>query len=195
MDHQTDQYYITKTLKGEINAFSTLVERYQAFVYTIAYRVVKNKEIAEEVAQDSFVKAYESLNTYREEAKFSTWLYTIVYRKSLDIIKAGKKKMIFESLGEIQENKISFIDNALYQLQVKERKKVISDSIMKLQEDEAIIITLYYFEEKNIREIAAIIDLTLDNVKIKLYRSRKKLYSILKHYLSPEICDKNGRAI
>ncbi|TPN84702.1 RNA polymerase sigma factor [Aquimarina algicola] len=195
MDHQTDQYYITKTLKGEINAFSTLVERYQTFVYTIAYRVVKNKEIAEEVAQDSFVKAYESLNTYREEAKFSTWLYTIVYRKSLDIIKAGKKKMIFESLGEIQENKISFIDDALYQLQVKERKKVISDSIMKLQEDEAIIITLYYFEEKNIREIAAIIDLTLDNVKIKLYRSRKKLYSILKHYLSPEICDKNGRAI
>ena len=80
-------------------------------------------------------------------------------------------------------------------LEDKDRKKVIPASIASLATDEAAIITLYYFEEKSVKEIVQITGLTADNVKIKLYRSRKKLYSILKHHVSPEICKNNGRAI
>ncbi len=195
MNHQSDQYYINQVLEGHVNAFSVLVERYQALVYTVVYRMLKNKEQAEEVAQDSFIKAYESLSKYRGDAKFSTWLYTIAYRKSLDAIKANKRMITSEFIDTINDDKIEHINDALNHLQSKERKKMISDSIMKLPEDEAAIITLYYFEEKSVKEIVEIIGLTVDNVKIKLYRSRKKLYSILQHYILPQLNNKNGRAI
>ncbi len=195
MNHQSDQYYINQVLEGQVNAFSVLVERYQGLVYTVVYRMIKNKEQAEEVAQDSFIKAYKSLSKYRGDAKFSTWLYTIAYRKSLDSIKAAKRTMASELIEEISEGEIELVGDALGYLQAKERKEIISNSIMKLPEDEAAIITLYYFEEKSVKEIVDIIGITADNVKIKLYRSRKKLYSILKHHVSPEISSKNGRAI
>ncbi len=195
MNHQSDQYYINQVLEGQVNAFSVLVERYQGLVYTVVYRMIKNKEQAEEVAQDSFIKAYKSLSNYRGDAKFSTWLYTIAYRKSLDAIKASKRMITSELIEEVSEGEMELVGDALNYLQIKERKKIISDSIMKLPEDEAAIITLYYFEEKSVKEIVEIVDLTADNVKIKLYRSRKKLYSILKYHISPEISSKNGRAI
>lgn len=195
MNHQSDQYYINQVLDGQVNAFSILVERYQTLVYTVVYRMIKNKEIAEEVAQDSFVKAYKSLSNYRGDAKFSTWLYTIAYRKSLDAIKANKRIPTSELVEEINEGQIELVNDALNYLQAKERKEIISNSIMKLPEDEAAIITLYYFEEKSVKEIVEIVGLTADNVKIKLYRSRKKLYSILQYHILPEISNKNGRAI
>lgn len=195
MNHQPDQYYIDQVLEGNVNAFSVLVEKYQSLVYTVVYRVVKNKEIAEEVAQDTFVKAFRSLQKYRGEAKFSTWLYTIAYRKSLDAIKSNKRIMTSELIEEINEGEIEVVTDALNYLQVKERKQIIADSILKLPEEEAAIVTLYYFDEKSIKEIVEIIGLSQDNVKIKLYRSRKKLYSILKNYISPEISSKNGTAI
>ncbi|WP_255452652.1 RNA polymerase sigma factor [Aquimarina sp. RZ0] len=195
MNHQSDQYYIARVLAGETNAFSFLVARYQNLVYTVVYRVVRNREVAEEVAQDTFIKAYKSLSSYRGEAKFSTWLYTIAYRKSLDAIKKEKHVMSTTLIEEISEGEVGLVNDALSNLQAKERKKIISDSIMQLPEDEAVIVTLYYFEEKSIKEITKIVGLTMDNVKIKLFRSRKKLYSMLKHHILPEINSNNGRAI
>ncbi len=195
MNHQSDQYYINQVLQGQVNAFSVLVERYQNLVFTVVYRMLKNKEQAEEVAQDSFIKAYESLGKYRGDSKFSTWLYTIAYRKSLDTLKVNKRMKTSEFIDTINEGEIELVNDALSYLQAKERKEIISDSIMKLPEDEAVIITLYYFEEKSIKEIVEIVGLTLDNVKVKLYRSRKKLYSILQYHISPELSNKNGRAI
>ena len=195
MNHQSDQYYIQQVLKGDANAFSALVERYQNLVYTVVYRMIRNKEEAEEVAQDTFVKAYKSLSKYRGEAKFSTWLYTIAYRKSLDAIKKNKRFVSTELIEEISEGEVGMVYDALSYLQDKERKQIISNSILKLPEEEAAIITLYYFEEKSVKEIKEIVGLTEDNIKIKLYRSRKKLYSILKYHVSPEINTNNGRAI
>ncbi|WP_298543947.1 RNA polymerase sigma factor [uncultured Aquimarina sp.] len=195
MNHQSDRYYIKQVLEGEVNAFSNLVERYQSLVYTIVFRMIRNKEEAEEIAQDTFIKAYKSLSEYRGEAKFSTWLYTIAYRKSLDVIKKNKRFVATELIEEISEGEVGTVNDALSYLQDIERKQVILDSILKLPEEESAIITLYYFEEKSVKEIKEIVGLTEDNIKIKLYRSRKKLYSILKYHISPEINANNGRAI
>ncbi|AXT53285.1 RNA polymerase sigma factor [Aquimarina sp. BL5] len=195
MNHQSDQYYIKQVLEGEVNTFSSLVERYQSLVYTIVFRMVRNKEEAEEIAQDTFIKAYKSLSKYRGEAKFSTWLYTIAYRKSLDAIKKNKRFVATELIEEVSEGEVGVVNDALSYLQDIERKEIISNSILKLPEEESAIITLYYFEEKSIKEIKEIVGLTEDNIKIKLYRSRKKLYSILKYHISPEINANNGRAI
>ena len=195
MNTTTDQKLIDQTLNGDTRSFGVLVERYQNFVFTIVYRMVKVREEAEEVSQDSFIKAFESLSSYRGESKFSSWLYSIAYRKALDALRKNKKYKASEIIDDITEGEIDTIDNALHFLEEKERKKTIQDCILKLSEDEAAIITLYYFEDQSVREIAGITKLSEDNIKVKLYRSRKKLFTLLKHFVLPEITNSNGRAI
>jgi len=195
MEPNTDQHLIDKTLKGDTRAFGELVERYQAFVYTIVIRIVKVREEAEEVAQDSFIKAFQSLASYRGESKFSSWLYSIAYRKGLDAIRKNKKYSSLELIEEITEGDCSVIENALSYIEDQERKEVIQKCILKLPEQEAVIISLFYFEEQSIKEIAEITQLTEDNIKVKLYRSRKKLFTLLKQYILPELTENNGKAI
>ncbi len=191
MQPNTDPYLIEQTLKGDTKAFGELVERYQAFVYTIVIRIVKVREEAEEVAQDTFIKAFQSLSSYRGESKFSSWLYSIAYRKALDAIRKNKKNSSLELIEEITEGDCSIIENALSYIEDQERSTVIKKCILELPEQEAAIITLFYFEEQSIKGIAKITQLTEDNIKVKLYRSRKKLFSLLKHYILPEELNAN----
>lgn len=191
MKPNTDQYLINLTLKGNTRAFGELVERYQAFVFTIVLRIVKVREEAEEVAQDAFIKAFQSIATYRGESKFSSWLYSIAYRKALDAIRKNKKNRSLELIEEITEGDCSTIENALTYIEDQERKEMIQKCILQLPEQGAAIITLFYFEDQSIKEIAAITQLSEDNVKIKLYRGRKKLFTLLKQHIVPEAYNDN----
>lgn len=195
MNRDTDQYYIDKTKQGDTQAFGVLVARYQDFIFTIVLRILKIREEAEEVAQDAFIKAYESLSSFRGESKFSSWLYSIAYRKALDRLRKNKKYQASELLEEVTEGNFEIIENALEYLQDRERKKIIQDCILQLPEEDAAIITFYYFEDQSVKEIATITGLSEDNIKIKLYRSRKKLFTLLKHFVLPEISNSNGQAI
>ena len=91
MDKNSDQIYIDKVLQGDTNAFAYLINKYKDMTYTLAIKIVKNHEDAEEVAQDSFLKAYQKIDSFKGNSKFSTWLYTIVYRTA--ITKIRKKKL------------------------------------------------------------------------------------------------------
>ena len=195
MIKNTDQYLIDKTLSGDSAAFGELVDRYQNFVFTIAVRMLRHKEEAEEVAQDSFIKAYDSLSTFRGDSRFSTWLYRIVYHKTLDRIKKNKRQQTYEIIEEITDNGLDHIENGLEAMLSEERSAIINKCIQMLPGDDAAVISLYYFEEQSVKEIAQVTDLTEDNIKIKLYRSRKKLFSLLQAYVKPEISNKNGKAI
>ena len=195
MNTTNDQYYITQTLQGNTQAYANLVTKYQNYVFTILIRMLKNREEAEEVAQDTFVKAFEALSTFRGESKFSSWLYSIAYRKALDTIRKNKQFKTTECIEEYAKIDFRETENALTYLEDKERKDFIENCIMQLPEDNAAIITLYYFDELSVKEIAVITKLTEDNIKIKLYRSRKKLFTLLKEYIQPEIANTNGKAI
>ena len=193
MNRVSDQLLISNILAGDTQAFAILVDRYQNFVFTIAVRILKNREEAEEVAQDSFIKAYNALNGFRGDSKFSSWLYRIVYHKSLDRLK-GKKPVHFNLIEEITEDTYGEIENGLESLLQQERSEIIKNCIESLPADEAAIISFFYFDEKSIKEISSITDLTEDNVKVKLFRSRKKLFSLLSSYIK-EISPKDGKAV
>ena len=109
MNRDTDQYYIERTMQGDTQAFGVLVERYQDFIFTIVLRILKIREEAEEVAQDAFIKAFESLSSFRGESKFSSWLYSIAYRKALDRLRKNKKYAATELLEEVTEGNIESI--------------------------------------------------------------------------------------
>lgn len=195
MTTSTDHQLIEKTLQGNTQAFSVLVARYQNYVFTIAVRMLQNREEAEEVAQDSFIKAFEALSTYRGESKFSSWLYSIVYRKTLDRIRKNNSTRTLDLVEEMTESDTEEIENALHFMEIQERNEVIKKGIEQLPVQEAAIITFFYFEELSIKEITEITQLTKDNVKIKLHRSRKKLFTLLKYFILPEHTNHNGRAI
>ena len=184
-----DQHYINLIIDGDTNAFAVLVSRYKDLVYTLALRMLKNREEAEEVAQDSFIKAYKSLNRFKGDSKFSTWIYKIVYNTSLDRLKKNRKHFNDVAIDEFTEHQVKTIDNALDNLESKEQTKAIQDCIALLPSEDGFLLTLYYFEEQTLDEISKAVGLTSNNVKVKLFRARKKLATILKNKLEPEIIE------
>lgn len=187
MDTTTDQVYIDRVLTGDTNAFAYLIDKYKNMAYTISVRIVKNHEDAEEIAQDSFLKAFQKLDTFKGDSKFSTWLYSIVYRDSISKIR--KKNIVTTDINSfVMENHT--IDHEFSQIEAiknGEQKKYVSEAIHNLPEIDALLITLFYLNENSIEEIVQITSLTKSNVKVKLFRARKKLYHELSLLLKDEL--------
>lgn len=186
MNTLNDQHYIDKIMHGEPNAFAVLVDRYKNMIFTLAIKMLKNREEAEEVAQDTFIKIYTSLIKFKGDSKFSTWIYKIAYNTCLDRLKKNKKEEINISIDEFSAHSIKTMDNALSVLEEKERKQTIQNCLNLLPSDDSFLLTLFYFEDQNLEEISKVMNITANNVKVKLFRSRQKLAVILKNQLGAE---------
>lgn len=188
-----DQHYINLIIDGDTNAFTVLVNRYKDLVYTLTLRMMKNREEAEEVAQDTFIKAYKSLSKFKGDSKFSTWIYKIAYHTSLDRLKKNRKHFNDVPIDEFTEHQIKTIDNALFKLEKEEQSKAIQNCIALLPSEDSFLLTLYYFDEMTLDEIAKTVNLKTNNIKVKIHRSRKKLATVLKRHLEPEIIEQYER--
>lgn len=187
MTHQDDQKYITMTLAGDVNAFAILIDRYKNMVYTLCLRMMKTAEDAEEIAQDVFLKAFQKLSTFKGTSKFSTWIYSITYHRCLDALSRKRKQPTHyaaEINEEITEEKVSSI---LEVIEAKELRVQLEACIQQLKEEDTFLVTLYYLEEQSLEEIAEMTGMTKNNVKVKLFRARKKLYTIMANQLPQEL--------
>ena len=193
MSQKPDEDLINKVIKGENNAYAILVDRYKHMVYTLALKIVKNREDAEEVAQDSFIKAYNALNDFKGESKFSTWLYKIVYYRSLDYLKKNKRQVETTAIDISEEYNIATMDDALEGMELKERAQIIKHAIQELPADDTVLITLYYFEMLSMNEISKVMELPPNTIKVRLFRGRKRLAKILERILEQEIIHSYGR--
>ena len=173
MKHSNDLFYIQRVKAGDIRAFSSIVSNYQKMVFAIVLKIVPNREDAEDIMQEIFVKVFKSLNQYREESEFSTWLYRIAYNTTISELR--KRKISYVPINEnlysdneplVEEEEL---DLANIQLQY------LDEALKKLPPDEIFLVTLYYFKEQSIDAISKISHLSVANVKVKLYRIRKKL--------------------
>lgn len=190
-----DQHYIDRILQGETNLFAVLVDRYKDMIFTLSLKMVKNREEAEEAAQDTFIKVYNSLSKFKGDSKFSTWIYKISYNNCLDRLKKNKKEDLNISIDEFSSHLVKTMDNALSALVDAERKQAIQNCLNLLPREDNFLLTLFYFEDQNLEEIGKIMNINANNVKVKLFRSRQKLATILKKQLEPEIveCYERGR--
>ncbi len=193
MTIKDDQTYIDKTLNGDANAFAYLIEKYKVMVLSLAMKMLKNKEEAEEIAQDTFIKAYKALQKFNGESKFSTWLYKIAYRNCLDSLKKITKNYNTETIDEVNSNKIQETSNVLESIERKERSEVMKKCMHKLPEEERSILWFFYFDELSLNEITEVTGLSTANVKVKLHRARKRLLSIVKRNVEPELIKHYGR--
>ena len=187
MDTTTDQVYIDRVLDGDTNAFAYLIDKYKNMAYTISIKIVKNHEDAEEIAQDSFLKAYQKLDTFKGESKFSTWLYSIVYRNSISKIR--KKNIITTDIDAfVLENHSTDLDfPQIEAIKNGEQQKYVAKAIDNLPEMDALLVTLFYLNENTMDEIVEITNLTKTNIKVRLFRARKKLFNELSLLLKDEL--------
>ncbi len=193
MSQKPDEYFINKVTQGENDAYAILVDRYKHMVLTLALKIVKNREDAEEVAQDTFIKAYNALNDFKGESKFSTWLYKIAYYRSLDYFKKNKRRVETTTIDISEEYNIASMDDALDGMEVKERAEIIKHAIQELPADDAVLITLYYFETLSMNEISKVMEISPNTIKVRLFRGRKRLAKILENNLEREIIHSYGR--
>jgi RNA polymerase sigma-70 factor (ECF subfamily) len=181
---------ISQVLKGDHNAYATLVNRYNNFVFTIVLRYVKGREDAEEVAQDVFIKAYKSLSSFKGDSKFSTWLYTVttttcitfLRKKKLEVQSLDNEK-VFEAAGEIAG------DMSANQIEQKSKVNMVNEAIKMLSPDDAQVIMLFYKGEQTLEEMAKILNKEPNTVKVQLHRARTRLKEKMQKHFSAEVKD------
>ena len=175
---------VQQVLSGNTSAFAYFVETYQDMAITIAHRICGNMQDAEDVVQESYVKAYRNLHTFRSESKFSTWLYRIVYNTAITQTKTrmwmGMQETGIEDAYDRGENTLEI------NLEEMDRKEVVSDILQRMPKGDALLLTLYYMEDNPVKEIAKITGLNEPNVKVKLFRARKMFKELLAECYSVE---------
>ncbi len=179
MDYKDDITYIEQILKGKINAFSYIVEHHKDNAYNLAFRITGNAEDAEEIAQDSFLKAYRSLKSFKMKSSFSTWLYRIVYNTAISHVRIKKKRIL--SLEDFPADSKDFLGNNTTEEEAEReyRNSLVNFALQKINQEERALISLFYFDEMSVEEIALVTALTKSNIKVRLFRARIKMLEII----------------
>lgn len=172
-----------------MDAFSWLMDRYKPMAYSLALRILKNPEEAEEVVQESFIKAFQSISRFRAESSFSTWLFRIVYNSSISVTRKQKRKWV--PVDQACQETVDFadLDNALKQISEKECRYFIQKALHRLDQTDFTILSLFYYEDKPLKEVSEITGIKYSYLKVRLQRARKKLYHELKTLMKNEIFD------
>ncbi len=178
MKNLTDAEIIESVKKGNQADYGVLIERYKNKAFTMLKRMLKNDFDAEEVLMDCFLKAYNNLNTFKFESKFSTWFYRIVYNSALTKLSSAKRKI---------ENEMSSVDDLHYLEStynaddlVKEDLSILVKKIVnELPPKNAAVVTMFYLEDMSTEEISEMLQISVTNVKVILHRSRNILREII----------------
>jgi len=173
----TDSELIDRVLKGERHAFTILVNNHKDMAFSLALRITKSENLAEEVAQDAFLKVYTALSGFRKESRFTTWLYRIVINAAYTKLREKKpyeKVQFTDNFIEVETGLDGFD-----RLSVKERGESIKKALGELEKMDAVILTLFYLEEYSVEEMVETTGLSKANVKVKLHRARKKLAEVI----------------
>ncbi len=183
MGQPDDNTLIDKVLNGHTAAFEIIVNRYKEMVFTVALRIARNSEDAEEIAMDAFMKAYSALAGFRKESKFSTWLYRIAHNTAIST--ARKRKITITALDDelIENYSDEKVKEEINTISDEEQSILLNKVLAHLPSGDNLLINMFYTDNLSIDEISEITGLSISNVKVKLHRVRKKLFNSLSHEL------------
>ena len=162
---------IKHIIRGETHLYAHFVEKYSEAVFSLVAHMVNCREDAEEITQDIFLKAYDS--------SFSTWLYRIAYNTTISAVRKRPCNSIAIAEEILADTDDTLIDETLSG-ESEELLQRLEKAISMLDAEERALVTLYHLEERSIDETAQITGLKESNVKVKLHRTRKKLYLLIK---------------
>jgi len=182
-DKLTDAQLVEGTLEGDMSAFGILVNRYRGLVYGLAYHVVGSFHDAEDIAQEAFIKAYNSLSTLKDKAKFGSWLRTITLNLCKMWLRKSTKESLFEtsSLSGEEDDEESSLSSLVTDVTPedicinKEFQETVSTAISALPPKNQVVITLFYLDGLSYKEIGGFLNLPVSTVQSRLQRARKEL--------------------
>lgn len=181
----SEDILVDRLKQGDQAAFKHIVDTYQNMVYNTCFSIVKSEEDAEDLAQEVFVQVYQSVNSFKGESKFSTWLYRIATTKSLDHERKKKRKKrfgfvksIFGEDAQIEINPPDFNHPGVV-LDKKERAAILFKAVDKLPENQRIAFILSKVEGRSYQEISEIMQTTISAIESLLHRAKNNLRKIL----------------
>lgn len=168
---------VKSVLKGDINKFSIIVEKYEFYVFKIAYNIIKNRSAAEDVVQETFITAYNKLSTYRNEYKFSTWFFKIARNKSIDFIRKGKNKNEnnIDTIENIISKDVSPEEYAQYSIMLSFTSKFIKE----LDDTDRHILLLKSIDLLSFADISQIIGMNESSVKKRYYKVKSQFKKLI----------------
>ncbi|MFN2449271.1 MAG: RNA polymerase sigma factor [Candidatus Baltobacteraceae bacterium] len=170
----SDSALAADALAGRPEAFGTLVERYDRAVFHLALRTLRDREEARDAAQEAFFKAYRALRTFKPEAKFSTWIFSITYHACCDRL-ARRKRYSNEELPERADPAAGPEREAV----AKDEAGRLHAAIGALPEKYRTVITLYHLQGRQYEEIAQVLQMPIGTVKTHLFRAKDQLRKLL----------------
>ena len=174
-----DAKWVERILAGDADAFTTLVKKYEKQIHTFVWRRVKDYHVAEEITQDTFLRAYEKLGTLRDPNRFSAWLYMIATRRFLTWL--GEKRIPMQSLEAMRQSEMEALFYAQYlaeqteKLTTQKQREIVEYLLQKLPGRERTAVVLHYLSEMTCEEIGDFLDISPNTVKSRLHRARKRL--------------------
>lgn len=175
MTHYDEQRLIRKVLEGDAEAFAPLVERYSRPIFALVVGIVGQREEAEELTQDIFLKAYTRLSTFGGRSAFSTWLYRIACNTALSAVRSRRRRFaLFDSeRGERLPDRVD--EDAELATLSEEQERALLAALDRLAPDERALVQLHYYENRPLTECGEILSISESNTKVRLHRIRKKL--------------------
>jgi RNA polymerase sigma-70 factor (ECF subfamily) len=189
--HESDTDILRQVRDGDVRHYAVLVDRYKHRALTLALRLVRNREEAEELVQDAFVRAYRNLSSFRGDSAFRTWFYRILYNVCMSRVRQRARREPLLRLEDQPAMSDSIPDrdmsSALEQLEQKEIAGILSGELLKLPDKYRTALTLFYTEELSYEEISRITGLSVGTVKTHLFRARNLLREKLVNTLQKEL--------
>lgn len=185
MQDNSDHECIREVLRGNTESFACIVERYGSKAYNLCYKTLKNADDARECTQDAFVKAFEGLGKFRLDSQFSTWFYRIIYNVCMSRIRSRLRftGQVAETAGHPE---LSGENDGIGILDQDDRKLLLGKAYKALSSGEIFLVEQFYREESSIEELAAMTGLSETNVKVRLFRARRKMQDEIGNYLQQE---------
>ena len=175
----SDVQLIHRVLKGDENAFSALVKKYQKQVHALAWRKVGDFHIAEEITQDTFLKAYQKLRTLKKPQRFASWLYVIATNRcNTWLHKKHSRAQLLKNKGGVRPEKplySQYVVEENERISVETQREVVKKLLAKLEESERTVMTLHYFAEMSCTEIGAFLGVSANTIKSRLRRAQQRL--------------------
>lgn len=178
--HKNDDGLIEEVLSGNLSSFNALMQKYEKYVYTIAYGFGRSQDNALDITQNVFTKVYQKLASFRKESSFKSWIAKISYNEGVNWVRTNQKSMDHETFAEDNSELISIISQE-DEFLAKENKSALIRSLYALNTRHRLAVVLRYFEDQSIREIASALDCSEGVVKNILFRSLKKLKENLQY--------------
>lgn len=174
---ETDHQLIQQVLNGHKAVFGLLVEKYQHSIYALVRRIVRDEAEAQDVAQSVFIKAYEKLGSFNHKSLFSTWLHSIAYNAAISVCRRKKPDLV-----RLDAFSVHHFDTDEDEADKKEAMlRLLEEVLTILPPEENILIHLFYTSGHSMAEISEITGMTIANIKVKLFRIRKKLLGLIEN--------------